>query len=387
MISNNCHLCGGDLFSESILQLEGMPKAAQYYPLEDDFAKDGGITLNIYQCSGCGLVQLNAAPVDYFKEVITVATLSEKARLSRLNQMKDLVNKFSLQGKKVLEVGSGKGEMLDVLKESGMQATGLEACLDSVVTGQSAGRRMVHGYIGDISKISGGPFDAFICLNYLEHLPSPGIVIRNIFKNCNTDAIGFVTVPNLEYLLSTKCFYEFVADHISYFTKKTLTYAFEGCGFDVLECFTINEDNDIAVIVQKKKALNIAGQFSEVEALINDLRDIVAGYKTRNKRVAVWGAGHRTLALISLGRLTDLAYIVDSAKFKQGKFSPVLHLNIVPPRHLQDETVDLIIVMVPGLYPDEVLKTIENMDLDVDVAVLRNNKIEFIKKRVPGEEQ
>lgn len=381
MIAGNCHLCGAELFPESILQLKGMPKAAQYYPLAEEFSADTGITLNIHQCSGCGLVQINSDPVDYFKEVITVATLSEKARHSRLIQMKELVYKFSLQGKKVLEVGSGKGEMLDVLEESGMQATGLEASLDSVKIGQTAGRRMVHGYIGDICKISGGPFDAFICLNYLEHLPSPGIVIRNIYNNCSADAVGFVTVPNLEYLLKTKCFYEFVADHISYFTKQTLIHAFEGHGFEVLDCLTINEDNDIAAVVQKKKAFNINGQFCEVEALIDEMRIIVADYKTRNRKVAVWGAGHRTLALISLGRLTDLAYIVDSAKSKQGKYSPVLHLNIVPPRHLKNENIDLVIVMVPGLYPDEVLKTIEDMDLDVDVAVLRYNKIEFIKKR------
>ena len=382
MIAGNCHLCGAELFPESILQLEGMPKAAQYYPLAEELSTDTGITLNIHQCSGCGLVQLNSAPVDYFKEVITVATLSEKARQSRLIQIKELVDKFSLQGKKVLEVGSGKGEMLDVLEASGMQATGLEASLDSVKIGQSAGRRMVHGYIGDICKISGGPFDAFICLNYLEHLPSPGIVIRNIYYNCSANAVGFVTVPNLEYLLKAKCFYEFVADHISYFTKQTLIHTFEGHGFDVLDCLTINEDNDIAAVVQKKKVLNITGQFCEVEALIAEMRKIVADYKTKNKKVAVWGAGHRTLALISLGRLTDLAYIVDSAKSKQGKFSPVSHLNIVPPRHLKNESVDLVIVMVPGLYPDEVLKTIEDMDLDVDVAVLRYNKIELIKKRL-----
>lgn len=382
MIAGNCHLCGAELFPESILQLKGMPKAAQYYPLAEELSADTGISLNIHQCSGCGLVQLNSAPVDYFKEVITVATLSEKARQSRLIQMKELVDKFSLRGKKVLDVGSGKGEMLDVLEESGMQATGLEASLDSVEIGQSAGRRMVHGYIGDISKISGGPFDAFICLNYLEHLPFPGIVIRNIYNNCSADAVGFATVPNLEYLLKTKCFYEFVADHISYFTKQTLIHAFEGHGFDVLDCLTINEDNDIAAVVQKKKVLNITGQFCEVEALIDEMRKIVADYKTKNKKVAVWGAGHRTLALISLGRLTDLAYIVDSAKSKQGKFSPVSHLNIVPPRHLKNESVDLVIVMVPGLYPDEVLKTIEDMDLDIDVAVLRYNKIELIKKRL-----
>ena len=65
-----------------------------------------------------------------------------------------------------------------------------------------------------------------------------------------------MTVPNLDYLLRTKCFYEFVADHLSYFTKKTLTYAFERNDFDILKCYTINEDNDIVVVVKKKEPNN-----------------------------------------------------------------------------------------------------------------------------------
>jgi 2-polyprenyl-3-methyl-5-hydroxy-6-metoxy-1,4-benzoquinol methylase len=357
-----------------------MPKAAQYYPRTDEFTEDKGITLSVCQCSSCGLVQLNEKPVDYFKEVITVATLSEKARLSRLNQMKELVKKFSLQGKKVLEVGSGKGEMLDVLEEAGLTATGIEASLESVKIGQSAGRRMINGYIGDRQEISDGPFDAFVSLNYLEHLPEPGAIIRNIYRNTVADAVGFVTVPNLEYLLKTKCFYEFVADHLSYFTQKTLTHAFEGNGFDVLECYTINENNDIAIVVKKKKAVDISRQFSEVEALTKDLQKIVTNYRMENKKVAIWGAGHRTLALLALSKLNDIAYVIDSAKSKQGKFTPVSHVNIVSPERLKEERVDLVIVMVPGLYPGEVLKTLEIMDIGVDTAVLRDNKIEFMQK-------
>ena len=82
--------------------------------------------------------------------------------------------------------------------------------------------------------------------------------------------------------------------------------------------------------------------------------------------------------LIPLSKLNNIEYVVDSAKFKQGRFTPVLHLKIVPPEYLLQESVDLIIVMVPGLYPDEVLKTIKKMKVEAEVAVLRNNKIEFI---------
>lgn len=378
MNSNNCRLCGCKLFPDPILKLNGMPKGAQYFPKEDEFEKDKGIILNVYQCSACGLVQLNIEPVDYFREVITAASFSEKTRLSRLNQMKEFVNKFGLQGKKVLEIGSGKGDMLDVLEEAGLKAVGIEASSESVAIGQSAGRKMVNGYIGDINEINGRPFDAFVSLNYIEHLPDPGCIIKRIYDNTVANAVGFVTVPNLDYLLETRCFYEFVADHLSYFTKKTLTYAFERNSFEVLECYTINEDNDIAAIVKKKEALDISGHFSEVEALIKDLQQIVADYKSQNKKVAVWGAGHRTLALLALSKLNDIEYVVDSAKFKQGKFTPVLHLNIVSPEYLREEKVDLVIVMVPGLYPSEVCKTLDNMNLGIDTAVLRDNKIEFI---------
>lgn len=379
MNPKNCRLCNSKLFPNPLLQLKGMPKAAQYFPERGEFDKDKGITLNVYQCSVCGLVQLNIKPVAYFREVITAALFSPKTRSSRLNQMKEFVNKFGLYGKKVLELGSGEGNMLDVLKEVGLSAIGIEASLKSVEVGKSAGRKMINGYIGDMEQISNYPFDAFISLNYIEHLPDPGRIIKILYNNTAANAVGFITVPNLDYLLKTRCFYEFVADHLSYFTKKTLAYAFESNGFDVLECNTINEDNDIAAVVKKKEFLDISRQFSEVERLIKNLQKIVTGYTSKNKKVAVWGAGHRTLALLALSKLKGIEYVIDSAKFKQGRITPILHLNIVPPGYLKSEGVDLVIVMVPGLYPGEVLKTLKEMNINADVAVLRRNKIEFIK--------
>jgi hypothetical protein len=112
------------------------------------------------------------------------------------------------------------------------------------------------------------------------------------------------------------------------------------------------------------------------------LQQIVADYKSQNKKVAVWGAGHRTLALLALSKLKDIEYVIDSAKFKQGRFTPILHLNIVSPEYLREKKVDLVIVMVPGLYPDEVLKTIIEMNVGIDIAVLRANRIGFIKNSI-----
>jgi len=377
-MAHPCRLCGSDLLPSPVIRLEGMPPAAQYYPREEEFAGDRGITLAVRQCSGCGLVQLDREPVGYFREVITAASLSEKARSSRLERMRRFVALFGLGGKSVLEVGCGQGAMLEVLEQSGLRATGIEAGAGSVSLGRAAGRNVVPGYVGEVEALPGAPFDAFVSLNYLEHLPEPGGIIRKIHSLTGPGAAGYVTVPNLEYLLATKCFYEFVADHLCYFTRATLTHAFESNGFDVVACETVNEDNDIEVLVQKRAPLDVARQYGEVEALIGDLRRIVAERRSRGEKVAVWGAGHRTLALLALGGLGEIAFVVDSAKFKQGLFTPVLHLEIAAPERLKADRVDLVLVMVPGLYPREVTETLARMDVGAEVAVLRGNKVEFL---------
>ena len=126
--------------------------------------------------------------------------------------------------------------------------------------------------------------------------------------NLSDRAIGLITVPNLEYLLRTKSFYEFVADHLSYFTVDTITRLFEKNNFKILEHSLINNENDILLIVKKDIAskiehknknisiLDFKNDYVEVENLINELKNISSSYK-KNKKIAVWGAGRRTLAL------------------------------------------------------------------------------------------
>ena len=374
----SCRLCHGPLFAEPLIELQRMPKAAQYYPLQEEFQGDCGITLRVDRCVHCGLVQLAGDPVPYYKEVITAASLSPKAREARLRQMQTFATAHELQGKTILELGSGDGSMLDVMEEAGMIATGLEASVTSVQTGQGRDRKMICGYLCDLDLLPDAPYEAFISLNFLEHVPQPDLMIQQIYRNTTANAFGFVTVPNLEYLLASRCFYEFVADHVCYFTMQTLRFAFEKNGFEVLECHTIHNDNDILAILRKRPLLTLADQYHDVEELIRELRQIVSRYRARHSKVAVWGAGHRTLALLALANLMEIECVIDSAPFKQGRFTPVLHKTIMPPDYIRTADLGLVIVMVPGLYPEEVLNTIKNMGLLLDVAALRGNRIEFL---------
>ena len=49
------------------------------------------------------------------------------------------------------------------------------------------------------------------------------LAISKIYDITTDECYGYITVPNYDYLLDSKCLYEFVVDHLSYFTKKSLS--------------------------------------------------------------------------------------------------------------------------------------------------------------------
>ena len=107
MTRTKCRVCDGEFFVEPLLQYKNMPKAAQFLPDAQTVKTEQGVDLNVDQCSSCGLVQLDSAPVSYYREVVRAAAFSPEMKQFRLEQFSEFVNKFFLQGKKVLEIGCG----------------------------------------------------------------------------------------------------------------------------------------------------------------------------------------------------------------------------------------------------------------------------------------
>ena len=221
-----CRICNTKIYRR-ILDLKGMPIAAQHFLKKTEInKKDKSLNLNILQCTKCGLVQLNIRPVSYYKSVITAASVSGEAKKKKLEQLNKFCNKFSLKNKKILEIGSGSGAVLDLIQNLGMKAYGIEYSKKSVLKGQEKKRNIFKGYITDQKKIKNSPYDGFVCFNFIEHIPKLNLFLKKIYENLNKKAVGLITVPNLNYLIKTRSFYEFVPDHLSYFTLDTIKYLF-----------------------------------------------------------------------------------------------------------------------------------------------------------------
>lgn len=377
---NKCRVCGQDFFNEPLLKYENMPAKAQYLPDNQTVKSDKGIYLEVCQCSGCGLVQLSNEPVSYYREVIRAAGVSEEMTKFRIEQFKDFVKRFSLRDKKILEVGCGCGEYLSIMKQCDVDVFGIEYLSKSVEVCVEKGLKVEKNFLENAKvNLKNAPFNAFFILNFLEHLPNPNEVLRGIYNNLNDDAVGIIEVPNFDMILKNNLFSEFIGDHLFYFTKETLVNLLKLNGFEIIECREIWYDYIISAYVKKKSRLNITHLYNFQEKIKKEIYEYINGFE--NGQVAIWGAGHQALAVISLASLADkIKYVIDSASFKQGKYTPATHVPIVSPEELKVNPVNAVIIMAAS-YSDEVARIIrEKFNTDLKVAILRDYGLEIIDR-------
>lgn len=412
----HCIACGKLLPEQSLFELTSAPASAQDIPDAKEVQQDEGVTLHLRQCGCCGLVQFDCEPVSYYRDVIRAGGGSSTMRELRTSQYRHLIETYHLEGKTFFEAGCGRGEFLKFLQEFPVEIYGMEHKADLVETAQAEGlhvwrefperedQRFGRSPEASMLQESGWsvpekPFDVFLSFNFLEHQPRPDVMLKAIWNNLAEDGMGLVTVPSLEYILEKESYYELIRDHIAYYTFDTLRALLNHCGFEVLEEEMINRDT-LSMIVRKTAMPETDADVSAAGSVQSGtpsgttiIAPLTEGYKIvtgevraltdrlvrEGKRLAMWGASHQGFTLASTSELGEhLAYIIDSAPFKQGRFAPASHVPIVAPDHYFEDPVDAVLIVAPG-YTDEIAGIIKTrFGEKVEVMTLRTNRIEHL---------
>ena len=373
-----CRVCNGEL-KKTIIALENMPKSAQLFPEKKDLRKEKGIKLSVYQCPYCGLVQITDKPVSYYKQVIRATGISEEMQKFRKTQFKNFIKKYNLNNKKILEVGCGFGEYLSIMNKQKVNVYGIEYSQKAVNHCKKSGLKVSKQFIeNEKYKIKNAPFDAFFIMSYLEHIPNINSFLRGILNNLTDEGIGIIEVPNFDMILKKNLFSEFILDNLFYFTKDTLKTVLSINGFEVLECNSVWHDYILSVVVKKRKIFDTSYFYKQQKSITKQINDYID--KFDRKTVVVWGAGHQALSIISLAKIQNkIKFIVDSAEFKQNKFSPATHIPINSPDMLRTEKINAIIIMA-GSYSKEILKNInEKYSKNISIAILKEDVFEVIR--------
>lgn len=391
----SCRVCGSSRV-RLCLQMDNVPPNISRIlrPEEVEAGFDRPVSLEVYECQACGLVQLGRAlESTFYDDYLMTVSHSPQMRAYQKGQATDFVGRFALTGKRVIEVGCGDGTYLEYLHEAGARVVGMEPSAVFRRLAESRGMTVIPGYVAGLALIQGAPYEGFVTRQVLEHVQDPNDFLETIRVNLCATAAGIVEVPSMEQALEHDRFYDFFPDHMSYFSARTLRMVLERNGFDVVEVTRgMNGEFNVALVRASRPAdVRVAGgrkggsdaapvgscspgDFRRLQSAVNgvclQLRQLVEKSTARGLRVAFWGAGGKGLTAMAVAKVKGISYVVDSDPHKQGGLTPVMHLPIVSPAHLRDDPVDVVIITALA-YKDEILSQLrEDIRFTGTVAVL-----------------
>lgn len=373
-----CRVCKSKLFKNPLLSYKNSPLSAQDFH-QNPNQENNNVTIDIFQCSKCNLIQHLLPPVSYFRDVIRAVSVSSDIKKFKTSQFQEWVKKNNLIDKNYIEVGCGTGDYLDLMKNIGMKKVyGLEHSNKNISKCKLKGLNVTEGFLdSELSRPNGFPFDAFGIFSFMEHWPEPKESLNLLWDLLANDAYGLIEVPNFEMIRKKGLFTEFTVDHIFYFDKDSLSHLLYASGFEIISMKTIWHNYILSVEVKKRVPLNVDSFKEKFSSLNLKLNEYINQFK--GKKIVVWGAGHQSLTVISLsGIFNSIDYIVDSAKFKQNKYTPGTNIKIEPPQHLEKEHPDVLIIIAAG-YSDEVKNTvIEEYSFIKNIMIVREDSLEII---------
>jgi SAM-dependent methyltransferase len=138
---------------------------------------------------------------------------------------------------RILELGSGRGDLVRVAQEAGFEAEGCD-----IYGGRPPrhdGLRLHDGFLRDLDFLD-ACFDGVITRNTLEHLETPASELREIHRILRPGGILYVKVPNARFEHGWLAWLAFGTTnlfeppwHLNHFRPKDLARLLRRVGFDV----------------------------------------------------------------------------------------------------------------------------------------------------------
>lgn len=386
-VNQACPACGSVGMSV-FYEVEKVPVNSVLLVINRDEAlnfQTGNITLAV--CPACGFIS-NIA----FDEALTQYTARYEATqgysptFNKFHQAlaQDLIERYDLRGKDLIEIGCDKGDFITMLCELGEnRGVGFDPAYVPGRHPSPAAERLT--FIPDFysEKYTDYRADFICCKMTLEHIPNVGEFISTVRRSigANHESVVFFQIPNARYVLCDVAFWDIYYEHCSYFTKGSLARLFRRNGFEVRDLWTAYDDQYLMIEARPVAATSGAGALADeespaetmqmvdyfvehYEAKRNEWRRKLEEMKSAGQKVVLWGGGSKGVAFLTTlnQSLDDIAYAVDINPIKTGTFMAGTGQEIVSPAFLVDYKPDVVIIMNP-VYLDEITRDLHALGL------------------------
>ncbi|WP_078063052.1 class I SAM-dependent methyltransferase [Solirubrum puertoriconensis] len=287
----------------------------------------------------------------------------------------DLVQRYGLEEKRVVDIGCGDGDFLRTLLRAGMNSgLGIDPGY-APREGQTdpQGLEFVKEFFGPdkADKLRGA--ELISCRHMLDIMAGNQAEFVRMLRRAIPEGeqpLVYFEVPNALYNIGEQVVWNIVNEHSAWFTPQSLAYLFRSCGFEVLEVQPCWHGEYISLVARP------AGMPLEDPASLPPTHDpttpvavraftaaadkVIAQWQLRveelrssGKHVVIWAAGSRAITFLNTFDLNDaVVAVVDINPRRQGQFMPRTAHPVVAPEQLMTYRPDVVFISNPTYAPE-----------------------------------
>mgnify|MGYP001087923532 CR=1 FL=1 len=306
----------------------------------------------------------------------------------------DLIERYDLRHKRILEIGCGQGDFLSLICQMGAnQGVGFDPAfaperLDGALPD---GIQIIADFYS--SKYSGYQADLICCKMTLEHIRHTAEFVNAVRETAgeNPDVQVFFQVPNARYVFGTTAFWDVYYEHCSYFSAGSLARLFRNTGFQVQDLWSDYDDQYL--MIEARPARNgVGGKLSQEEPvaeLAQEVADFVrrfsqfveswqeklSNWRQAGRKTVLWGGGSKAVAFLTTLKIGRdlLEYVVDINPNKSGTYLAPYGQKVIAPQALVEYRPDTIIVMNP-IYCQEIGRILDGLNLTPEILSIEDSR-------------
>jgi ubiquinone/menaquinone biosynthesis C-methylase UbiE len=385
--SATCTVCHGRE-SETFVEVPNVPVLCNIlWPTREEAVAVSRVDIPLAFCPDCGHIfnpEFDLSLMDYSQAYENSLHFSPRFQQYAESLARDLVERHDLHGKDIIEIGSGKGDFLEMLCELGdNRGIGFDP---SYVPGETERAKTSQiEFVQDFysEAYTDRSADFIVCRHTLEHIEDPVAFMDMVRRTIgDRETTVFFEVPNGLYTIHKMAIWDIIYEHCSLFTQYSLAYLFEQAGFEVTDIRTTFGDQYLCIEARPRQdeTRAMSDDLDNPAEIVDDIalfatryqektaeqRQMLADMHAAGRKAVIWGSGSKGITFLNMLETADgIEYAVDINPRKQGMYITGSGQRIVPPTFLAEYRPDAVIVMNP-LYIDEIKTNVEEMGVEAD---------------------
>ena len=365
-----CLICGTSI--NPFISFGQMP-IANGFLLPSDFDKEFFFDLRVGFCHKCQMVQLAELvdPSKLFHDNYAYFSSISVRMAQHFKQFADSVQNYYLPSKNsfVVEIGSNDGIMLQNFMQAGIRHLGIEPSANVAQAAMAKGVKTVIRFFNEDAGVDlrqeFGAADVILGANVICHLPDIHSVMRGIKALLKDEGLFIFEEPYLGDIVQKTSYDQFYDEHVFYFSLHSLGWLFDEHAMEIVEVspqpvhggsmrYVVARKGvwPVKSIVpeqrEKEKALGLteAGTYGKLREDIyrsrEHLIELLTKLKGDGRRVVGYGATSKSTTVTNFCAIGPdlIEFISDTTPGKQGKYSPGVHIPVLPYERFKENYPD-----------------------------------------------